>query len=184
MKNKILFFFFLLLPVFLFSQNKREYLKYTRNHFKHIEWNGKQYSNSPRGAWLLLKDIESVDSQLFKILEPDFKRYNKNMATGLISGITGATACSGFLFAAFLENLKRSFEPSRKSNTYLILGGASLVIGVVVGTRVAPNKRIFIYNFTQKINENSQKIKAQFTIHPDIQLGNNSSVGLAFSLSF
>ena len=189
MKTKLTLFIFLFLPVFLFAQNKKEYREYNRYHFKHIEWNGQTFDNNLRGINMLMEDIEKVDPLLHLILEKDYKKFKSRKRDGRIIIGTGVLVSSGFMLGIALESLAHGDdEPAgmaQKRVDNLLLGSlASLSIGAIVGGIMLPNTRKFIYDFTQRINENTNIRKVKYTLRPDISLGNNSFVGLSFSLKF
>lgn len=182
MKTTITILILLLLPIFLFSQNKNEYRKYTRYYFDHINWNGEQYENSIKGLEIILEDLAEVDPVLFEVLNADVKKYKRNRATGrrlMVLGTAAGIGCFVGLGDVLFE------EDSDVQAVLLLVGGlASFIVGIGGGASIKPNSRKFIYNFTQRLNENKLGEKVKFSVRPDFNLGNNSSVGLSFSLNF
>lgn len=181
MKIKFTLLIFLL-PIFLFSQRKSEYRKYTRYYFNHINWNGEQYENSIKGLEIILEDLEEVDPALFKILNADVKKYKRNRATGRRLMLLGTAAGVGCLIG-FGDVL---FEENSDTKAVLFLAGGltSFIVGIGGGASMKPNSRNFIYYFTQRLNENKLGEKVKYSVRPEIGLGNNFFAGLSFSLNF
>ena len=180
MKIKISLFILLLLPMFLFSQNKNEYRKYTRYYFDHINWNGEQYDNSIKGVEIILEDLEEVDPELFAILNADVQVYKRKRTTGrglMLLGTAVGAIC--FVGAADAYN-----EENSKSGTFLLGGLAAFIVGIGGGSSMKPDSRKFIYNFTQRLNENKLGKEVKFSVRPEVGFGNNSSIGLSLSLKF
>lgn len=188
MKTKITLLIFVFLPMFLFAQKKDDYRKYTRFHFKHIEWNGKQFDNSLKGIRLIMEDMETVDPILHKILKTDLRLYKKRKRIGAVIVGAGIITSTGLMMGGVSEALSHgdgTTADKNKVNVYFMSSMITL-IATIGGAKVVagPSSRKFIYSFTQKIKSSAQGTKIKYTIRPDVQLGNNSSIGVSFSLIF
>ncbi|MFT6320767.1 MAG: hypothetical protein ACJAT4_001695 [Granulosicoccus sp.] len=181
MKTKILLFFFLTIPLLLSAQNNKEHKQYSNYHFKNIEWGNHQYDNSIRGVILLLEDIEKVDPTLYLKLNEKFETYESNRKRGNRSIGIGAIGGVGF---GILALNSYDFYEEKRAVGFLFIGLVIFLGGMIVGKKRKISERKFIYQFTNFFNKNAEGEKVKYSVRPDINLGNNSSVGLAFSVNF
>ncbi len=182
MKTNILLFLFLAIPFLFFAQKDDEYKKYIKYYYKHIEWGDRQYDNSIRGIVLLLEDVEKVDAELHLMLNEEYEIFERNRRqANLITGIGVGTGLGFTLAAASQFEL---FSDNGNAGTYLIAGVIFTAGGLLIGKNKRPNERKFMYRFTNLFNENTQGEKVQYSVRPAINLSNNRSLGLSFSLKF
>lgn len=183
MKN-IYFLLFLIFP-FLISAQNVDYKKYKNSHFKQLKCGDRQYENSLAGIKSLMKDLELSDPDLFNILDPKYQTFKSERKKGRII-IWSSVAVGGTLLLKSIGGALDQSAPRGDFNTELylkaaiILGGA----GIFIGNKKKPNRRRFIYDFTQEFNQQTQGDQLIFAIQPNVNLGNNSSLGLTFSLRF
>lgn len=181
MKTKFLFFFFLIIPIFLSAQQDNEYKKYIKYYYKNFNWGDRQYDNSIRGVMLLLEDVKKINTELHSILNEEYEIYSTKKKQANITTGVGIGLGIGIMISTTNE-----FELFSNNNTgaYFFAGVLVTAGSLIIGKIMRPNERRFIYRFTNVFNENTKGEEVIFVIHPAINIDNNPSLGLSFSLEF
>lgn len=150
------------------------------------------YATSYRGLKMFMKDTETDDPALHKLLTPAFMDIEKKIKTSrtifIATGVIGTTLVIGGL--TFLEKDDEFWKPgetfydeNNKSPNMGVVGAGLGVylVGGIIGLLSSPGESD-IYNFINLHNKNNPKRKMDWQLGLD--MSQRSEFGLKLTMSF
>lgn len=204
MKNILLilicFFFYLSIS----AQNNYPYRVYVDNSQTLLHWGNQHYENNMKGLNSLMMDLQEIDPDLYNQMESNYSfllKRNKeaNIILGVGSGGAIILLAAGFISASSTNNASianrsipsvQRIPSSQPSNGNFNKGIGMIITGGLVGvisSAIYYKKRVKsndILDFTNRFNRNSKGDKIEFSLQPEIGIGNGGSAGLAFRFTF
>lgn len=181
MKSIAFSYLFMFTPILFFAQKNNEYKKYNQFHYKNIEWGNRLYDNSMRGVILLLKDVVEIDPELHNLLNKELRKYQRNGRESYLYTGLGVSIGAGFILSGIFEYELLGIDDPGES---LGLGLLCIVGSLLMGNATKSNQRKFIFRFINLFNENTSGDKVKYAFRPLINLNNNPSLGLSFTIYF
>ncbi len=195
MKTNILITICLFFSSTIFAQDYyRVYVDDTRNLF---QWGDQNYQKNMQGLNSLMTDLQEIDPDLYDQMEPNFAHLQqRNKEANIILGV-GAGGAIVLLTAGVLASFpkdnssnavgRQGLEPRQanfqKEFRLILAGGLVGILSSAIYFKKSV-KPTDILDFTNRFNRHSKGDKIEFTLQPEIGIGNGGSAGLALRFTF